>query len=138
MEEDKELQEKILAHRLIEVRIEGLLRQRESLLKGLAEIEETIDGIEELKKKGEDVLFSLGSQTYIPSKIVEKNKMIVEIGANVAIEKDLEGGRKILEKRKEKIEKSIANIESAINQLSFGLRDLGKEIKEIINKRKVG
>jgi prefoldin alpha subunit len=138
MEEEKELQEKILAHRLIEARIEGLLKQRENLMRGLMEIEETIDGINELEKKGEDVLFSLGSQTYIPSKIVEKDKIIVEIGANIALEKNLKDGKQILEKRMEKIESSLASIESAINQLSSGLKDLGEEIREMVNKRKAG
>jgi prefoldin alpha subunit len=138
MEEEKDLQEKILAHRLIEARIEGLLRERETLIKSLLEIGESIKGIEELKKKGEDVLFSLGSQTYVPCKIVEKDKIIVEVGANVAIEKSLEEGKKILEKRKEEMEKAIANIESAINQLSSGLKDLSEEIREMIEKRKAG
>jgi prefoldin alpha subunit len=138
MEEEKDLQEKILAHRLIEARIEGLLRERETLIKSLLEIGESIKGIEELKKKGEDVLFSLGSQTYVPCKIVEKDKIIVEVGANVAIEKSLEEGRKILEKRKEEMEKAIANIESAINQLSSSLKDLSEEIREMIEKRKAG
>ncbi|MEM5852780.1 MAG: prefoldin subunit alpha [Candidatus Aenigmatarchaeota archaeon] len=137
MDEEKELQEKVLAHKVIEARIEELLKQREILLKNLAEIEETIEGIEELKEKN-DVLFSLGSQTYIPCKVVEKDKIIVEIGADVAIEKNLEEGKKILEKRKEEISRSIANIEAAISQLSSGLKELGKEIRELIDKRKAG
>jgi|YelNatPaOPRAMG01_1025707.scaffolds.fasta_scaffold02674_21 prefoldin alpha subunit len=136
MEEEKELQEKILAHRLIEARIEGLLKQRETFIKNLVEIEESIKGIEELKKKGEDVLFSLGSQTYIPCKIVEKDKIIVEVGANVAIEKSLEEGKQILQKRKEEIEKAVEEIENTINQLSAGLKDLGEEIGEMLRKKK--
>lgn len=136
MVEEKELQEKIIAHRLIEAKIEGLLKQREVLIKSLMEIEESINGIKELEKKGEDVLFSLGSQTYIPCKIVEKDKIIVEVGANVAIEKSLEEGRQILEKRKEEISKSIASIEAAINQLSSGLKELGEDIRKMMEKRK--
>jgi prefoldin alpha subunit len=137
-EEEKELQEKIIAHRLIEARIEGLLKQREAFIKSLVEIEESIKGIDELKKKGENVLFSLGSQTYIPCKIIEKDKIIVEVGANVAIEKSLEEGKQILEKRKLEVEKAIANIENAINQLSSGLKDLSDEIGEMLKKRKAG
>jgi len=100
------------------------------------EIEESIKGIEELKKKGEDVLFSLGSQTYIPCKIIEKDKIIVEVGANVAIEKSLEEGKQILQKRKEEIEKAVEEIENTINQLSAGLKDLGEEIGEMLRKKK--
>ncbi|MEM5773039.1 MAG: prefoldin subunit alpha [Candidatus Aenigmatarchaeota archaeon] len=136
MADEKELQEKILAHRFIEARIEGLLKQRESLLQALMEVEETIRGIEELEKKNEDFLFSLGSQTYIPCKIVEKNKIIVEIGANVAIEKSLEEGKQILKKRKEELAKSIASIEATINQLSSGLKELGEEIRKMLEERK--
>ncbi|MEM5829386.1 MAG: prefoldin subunit alpha [Candidatus Aenigmatarchaeota archaeon] len=138
MDEEKDLQKKIIAYRLIEARIGGLLKQREILLNGLMEIEESIAGIEELKKKGDDILFSLGSQTYIPCQISKKDKIIVEIGAGVAIEKSLEDGKQILKKRKEDIEKSIASIEVVINQLSSKLKELEEEIGKIVEKRKAG
>lgn len=136
MVEEKELQEKVLAHRLIEARIESLLRQRGSLLQALMEIEETIKGIEELEKENEDFLFSLGAQTYIPCKIVEKNKIIIEVGANIAIEKSLEEGKQILQKRKEELSKSISSIEAAISQLSSGLKELNEEIRKILEREK--
>ncbi|MEM5879017.1 MAG: prefoldin subunit alpha [Candidatus Aenigmatarchaeota archaeon] len=138
MDDERELQEKIMIHRLIEAKIESLLKQREALIKSLMEIEESINGIEELKNKGDDVLFSLGSQTYIPCKIVEKDKIIVEVGANVAIEKSLEEGKQILQKRKEELSQSIANIEAAINQFSSGLKELGEEIRKMMEERKAG
>ncbi|MEM5854784.1 MAG: prefoldin subunit alpha [Candidatus Aenigmatarchaeota archaeon] len=138
MDDERELQEKIMIHRLIEAKIESLLKQREALIKSLMEIEESINGIEELKNKGDDVLFSLGSQTYIPCKIVEKDKIIVEVGANVAIEKSLEEGKQILQKRKEELSQSIANIEAAINQFSSGLKELREEIRKMMEERKAG
>jgi len=138
MNEEKELQEKIIIHRLIEARIESLLKQREVLIKSLMEIEGSIKGIEELKDKDDEVLFSLGSQTYIPCKIVEKDRIIVEVGADVAIEKSLEEGKQILQKRKEEVEKSIANIEAVINQFSSGLKELREEIRKMMEERKAG
>jgi len=135
MVEEKELQEKVILHRLIGAKIESLLRQRESLLQILDEVEETIKGIEEIEKENEDFLFSIGSQTYIPCKIADK-KLIVELGANIAIEKNLEEGKQILDKRRGEILKSIESIEVAINQLSSSLKELEEEIKKMIEKRK--
>lgn len=132
---EKELQEKLITYRLIEARIESLLKQREILIKTLMELENTIEGIEELEKKSEDLLFSIGSQTYMPARIIEKNKLIVEIGANVALEKSLEDGKKILEKRREEIEKSVESIETAINQLSSKLKEIDEEVKKFFEKK---
>ncbi|MEM5766613.1 MAG: prefoldin subunit alpha [Candidatus Aenigmatarchaeota archaeon] len=137
MPEEKELQEKIIVYRLMEAKLESLMKQRENLINSLMEIEESIAGIEELKDKGGDIIFSLGSQTYIPCQIVKKDKIIVEVGANVAIEKSLEEGKQILKKRKDDVEKSIVSIEAVINQLSSQLKELNKEIRDIVEKRKV-
>jgi prefoldin alpha subunit len=136
MADEREFQEKVLAYRIIESRIEGLLRQREALATKIMEIQTTLNGINELGKTDEDALFSLGSETHFFGKIVDKKRMIVEIGANIAIEKTFEESKEILKKRMGEIENFIVNLEKNIMQLSSSLQELESQINEIVQKRK--
>lgn len=134
MNQEKELQEKIITHKIIEARVESLLSQRELLMRSLEEMEETMKGLEEMEVEN-DLLISIGSETYLPCKISEK-KVLVEIGANVALEKTFDEGKEILRKRKEKIEASLQKIEKIIEQLSSNLLKLNEEIRNILEKKK--
>jgi len=136
MPEERELQEKVLAYRLIESRIETLFRQRESLSAKLMEIDTTLKGIDEIGRTDEESLFSLGSETHLFGKVMDKNKMIVEIGANIALEKSFEEGKQILNKRREEIENLITSLENNILQLSASLQSLESQINELAEKRK--
>jgi prefoldin alpha subunit len=122
-ETNKELQKKILAYRILYSRLEGLVQQRELIAQKILEIQTTIASINEVSK-GKNVLFSLGSEAHIYGSINEKKKLIVEIGAGIALEKDMKEAKNILEERikdlgniLKKIDKSIKEVSDAINQL---------------------
>ena len=136
MPEEREFQEKILAYRVIGARVESLLRQREALTGKLVEIDTTLGGIDEIEKAKEDMLFSIGSETHLFGKITDKNRIIVEIGANIALEKTFEEGRQILKKRREEIENLVVSLENDILQLSSSLQSLGLQIREISEGKK--
>jgi prefoldin alpha subunit len=132
--EKKELQEKIVAYRLLESRLDGLIKQRDLLISKLAEMQTTLNSIDEIEKSEEEVLFPLGSEAYSFGKVVDKKKMIVEIGANVALEKTPEEGKEILKKRMEEIEKALNSIQQGIIEAFSALNQLGPEIQRGIEK----
>jgi len=136
MVEDTRLQEKILTYRIIEARIESLLKQREALGLKLMEIDTTLNGIDEIEKTEGETLFSLGSETYFFGKVLDKKRMIVEIGADIVLEKTFEEGRQILKERKGEIENLIANLESNVVQLSSGLQEMESQINEMVGRGK--
>ena len=136
MVEDTRLQEKILTYRIIEARIESLLKQREALGLKLMEIDTTLNGIDEIEKTEGEALFSLGSETYFFGKVLDKKRMIVEIGADIALEKTFEEGRQILKERKGEIENLIDNLESNVVQLSSGLQEMESQINEMVGRGK--
>lgn len=132
MANEKEIQEKILTYRIIEARIESLLKQRDMVMSKLMEIETTLKGMEEIEKQEEDMLLSLGSETHFFGRITDKKRMVVELGADIAIEKSFDEGKKILNRRKEEIESTIKSLERDISQLSSGLQVLESQINEMV------
>jgi prefoldin alpha subunit len=131
MASEKELQEKVIAYRIIESRIESMLRQREALVNKLMEIETTLRSIEEVERTDEELLFSPGSEVHFIGKVTDRKKVIVEIGANTALEKTFEEGKEILKKRKAEIENLVVNIEKNLLHLSSGLQELESQLNEM-------
>jgi len=131
---EKELKEKVLAYRILEARINGLLKNREMLVAKLVEIENTIESIKELKKN-DNILFSLGSDTYAFGKLTER-KLIMEVGANVAFEKPVEQALDTLNKKKEEFENILKGMEKEISEVSSALDELATDLQEISKSQK--
>src|SRR5437870_2303651 len=110
MAQDNEFREKLLTYRYLEARLESLGAQKNIILNKITEIIATLSSIEELVRN-DNILFPIGSEAFIPGKVIEKNKVIVEIGANIALEKNIEQAKTILDKRKKELEKTNIEME---------------------------
>ena len=104
------------------------------LVAKLVEIENTIESIKELKKN-DNILFSLGSDTYAFGKLTER-KLIMEVGANVAFEKPVEQALDTLNKKKEEFENILKGMEKEISEVSSALDELATDLQEISKSQK--
>ncbi len=82
------------------------LSQREgTFLNILKEATAAIGSIKSLSQKPEsDTLVPIGMGTYVPTKILPNNKIILNIGAGVAVEKDFPSAINYLEARLKEVE----------------------------------
>jgi prefoldin alpha subunit len=135
MVNQKELQEKILTYRVLQSRIEFLLKQRELVTNKIIEIENTLASIEEFVNSKEKVLFSLGSEAHVFGKVDDKEKIIVEIGANVALEKTIDEGKKTLNERKTELEKNLNEIQNGVMGVSAALEQLTPELQSLMENQ---
>lgn len=81
--------------------------------------------------KNKEALLNVGGDLYIPTKITALNKVVMNIGAGLAIEKDVAGASETLKKRIEKqndaLNKMIderRQVEQLLNDISYRLGDL--------------
>jgi prefoldin alpha subunit len=130
MAERKEMQEKILTYRILENRLDSFLKQREMVVSKLIEIQNTLSSMDEIEKSKEEILFPIGAEAYAFGKVVDKKRVMVDIGANVILEKTVEEGKQILEKRKAEIENDLNEMQREIAEMSAALEQLGLEIQE--------
>lgn len=134
MVDRKDLQEKILAYRILEARLDSLVKQRDLLANKILEIQISLNSIDEISKSNEEILFPIGSQAYAFGKVIEKNKLIVEIGAGVALEKNVGEAKEILNRRKKEIESGLGEVQKSVLEISAGLELLGPEINELVKE----
>ncbi len=128
---NNEMQEKMLVYQVLEQRINSLVQQRELLTSELVEIENTLSSIDEIRESKETVLFPIGSSAYVRGNIEDNDKIIVNVGANVAMEKDIEGGKSILSDRKNEIKDAIESIQTDIENASNMMYRIETEIKQM-------
>lgn len=131
---EKELQEKILSYRLLEARVDGVVKQRDFIISKIMELQSTLNSIDEINKSDGEVLFSVGGEAYKTGKVVDNDRIVVEIGASIALEKSTKEGKAILEKRKAELESSVNQLQQELARISEVMNRLGPEIQNLINK----
>ncbi len=135
MTNQKDIQEKLLRYQMLENQIKALNQRRELLLSKILEMESTLNSIQEIKKsKGDEILLPIGSNVHVPGSLKKIQKMIVELGSNIAIETTPEKTKEILDKRKIILEDGLKTVEQQLMMISQELMRLEPEIQAMIQK----
>jgi len=133
----KDLQEKLVRYQILDNRIKVLMKRRELLVTKMLEIDTTLSTIEGIEKKKEKEIFlPLGSGVYVLGNLKRTKKMIVELGANIAMEETVEKTEKILKKRKNILTKGLQAVENEMVNLSNEMLKLEPEINALLKKSK--
>lgn len=139
---NEELQEKLLAYRSLESRLNSLANQQNMFASKIMEIQSTIESINEIKKQekeanrnsAKDILFPLGSAAHVRGSVADKDKIIVEVGAGVALEKTADEAKEILEKRKKEIEDAMTVLQKDLQSISATMQEIESYAQELYAK----
>jgi prefoldin alpha subunit len=125
-------QEKILLYQLLQTRLEELKKQSLLLEQGFLEIENTVTGLNTLKKmeKEKEVLMPFGSGCYTPSTIKQVKKLLVDIGAGIVMEKTIPEIEEVLEERKDEIGKALTNLQNEANDIVNKMGAIANELQQ--------
>ena len=132
-ETEKKLQEKVMAYKMLENRLEALGRQQQMFTQRLIEINNTIASIEEIKKGEKDILFPLGSAAFAKGEVSDEKKIIVDIGAGVVLEKDISDGIALLEDRRKEIENAAMVLKNEIDTIAQQMQVIEADTQRIIS-----
>ena len=117
------------------------LTQREgTLMNVLRDTKSAIDSLKEMNEKKEyNTLTPLGMGTFVKSKISGEDKIVLNVGAGVAIEKDRDSAINFLESRIKEIEvalqESTAQKQNIAAQLEAGKAEMNR-LAESVSKGK--
>ena len=110
------------------------LSQREGTLYGvLREATAAIDSIKSLNKKPDsDTLVPVGMGTFVKTKITSNDKIVLNIGAGISIEKDSESAINYLEARIKEIEVAIQDTAAKKHDAAAQLEQGKSQINQLI------
>ncbi|MGH1567564.1 MAG: prefoldin subunit alpha [Nitrosopumilus sp.] len=122
---EEQAQQLMQQMQMLETYFSDLSQREGTFLNVLREAAAAIESIQSLSQKSEsETLVPIGMGTYIPTKISSSNKIILNIGAGVALEKDFPSAINYLEARIKEIEIALqdnaAKKQNAAAQLEQG------------------
>jgi len=110
------------------------LSQREGTF--LSIFRETISAIESIKalsqKPESETLVPIGMGTFIPTKISSNNKIVMNIGAGVAVEKDIPSAINYLEARVKEIEVALQDTSAKKQEAAARLEQGKAQINQLM------
>jgi len=106
--------------------VQELQRRVDALNRVLMEISDTISSLESVKELDEEhfILFPIGFMSYVKGKVVNKNKVLINVGAGVVIEKTVEEAMEYLKDKQKTIQLELRTTVAQLQQASARLSEL--------------
>lgn len=133
---ESEIQESVQRIRLMEAQISSLQQQAVAISNALGEIgttRATLGAMRGLKKESE-ALLPLGSGIFVHGTMGKQDKVLVDVGAGIVMEKDLEEASKILDSREADARKNLEAIQSLVSNIEKQYMETGKKLKELTGR----
>lgn len=126
----EELQKKYLEYQLIDQRIKQLQQQMQTAEQQLIEIMATLQSLDEfaLLDEGSEILVPVNNGIFTKARLKKENKLLVNVGASVVVDKSIEDTKKLIEKQEQDMEKIRDQIAENINMLVEKATVLEKEL----------
>ncbi|MFQ5476304.1 MAG: prefoldin subunit alpha [Nitrosopumilus sp.] len=121
---EEQAQQLMQQMQMLETYFSDLSQREGTFLNVLREATAAIESIKSLSQKPEsETLVPIGMGTYVPTKILPNNKIVLNIGAGVAVEKDFPSAINYLEAR-------IKEIEIALQDTSAKKQDAAARLEQ--------
>jgi prefoldin alpha subunit len=98
----------------------------ELLTMSLAEMRQTLDALEQLKKTEteREILMPLGTGVFIRSALKQNDRVIIGVGSSVSIEKNVDEAKAIVDKRIEETDSALKGTQERVQEISGRLEEL--------------
>ena len=119
MADEKNIQEKYRQFQLVQEHLEQITKHLEMLHQQQREIGVSIEALKELQdaKLNTEILAPVANGIFFKSELKDHKKLLVNVGAEVAVEKTIPEVIGLLEEQKEKIIGNITGAESILREL---------------------
>lgn len=137
--DEKKLQQKLIQVELLKEQTKQLQSQQVNFTNQLAELENTRISLSELKntKEGNDILIPMGGGIYTSGKLGNVKKVLVDVGAGVAVNKNIAETTKYLEKQQKNLTEAMQKVDMELKKIDNETFQINQEIqKELAKKQK--
>jgi prefoldin alpha subunit len=129
---DDELAKLAYEARLCQSQLQELQRQANSAQSAIAEVSAAAAGIKSLPQVGkEGTLMGLGAGTFTAVSLRESDKILVEVGAGVFVEKSAGEAAETMEDRRKKLEGILLKLGSSMESVSRRLEAIEEKAESL-------
>jgi prefoldin alpha subunit len=114
----------LMQHREYQRRAESLQQQLNMVSLSAQDCQRAITTIEELEKEkeGAHTMVPIGSGSFVYAKLDMIDKVVVNVGAGISIEKSVPEAKEILQRRKSELDKILEKMNTTLGQLAQGMQ----------------
>ena len=129
-----------LAYELQAYREDGQILQQQiaNLQATLVEIDTGVETLRNLKNVKEEVLLPIGAGVYLKAKIIDNEKILLSIGADVIAEKNVEEATEFLASKSKKIDELRNQLQKNLVEVSNKIMKLDGDAKKIAGRMRTG
>jgi prefoldin alpha subunit len=134
-EEKKEvLQKKFMEYQMLEQQVKQFQEQMETVEKQLGSLQEVKEALDELStvKEGTDLLVPVSSGIFLKAKTQSTDKVLVNVGAETAVEKTLPEAKILLEEQEKELLTFKKNVGTNLEGMSVHMQKMQDELQKLV------
>ena len=131
---EKKAQEMYMEFQVIEQHIKQMQSQLEMVTGQLIELNATSGSLDEFKKisPGKEIFVPLSSGIFAKASIKDTSELLVNIGANVAVKKDVDSTKKLIQSQIEEVKSMQARIINELEKLTSHASQLEMKLQSMV------
>lgn len=136
--EDNELRQAIAAMESYKERVEALSRQVQVLRVSLEEVTMSSDALKAFKnaKEGDDIMVPVGASSFITVKVTSNRNVVVGIGSNISVEKDIDDAINYMDANNAEIAEALKKSAETLNEAQQALTTISNAVQqEYVNRQ---
>ncbi len=136
--EDNELRQAIAAMESYKERVEALSRQVQVLRVSLEEVTMSADALKAFKnaKEGDEIMVPVGASSFITVKVTSNRNVVVGIGSNISVEKDIDDAISYMDANNAEIAEALKKSAEALNEAQQALTTISNAVQqEYVNRQ---
>ncbi len=136
--EDNELRQAIAAMESYKERVEALSRQVQVLRVSLEEVTMSADALKAFKnaKEGDEIMVPVGASSFITVKVTSNRNVVVGIGSNISVEKDIDDAIGYMDANNAEIAEALKKSAETLNEAQQALTTISNAVQqEYVNRQ---
>ena len=135
-EKEKKAQEMYMEFQMIDQHIKQMQKQLEMVTHQLIELNATSNSLDEFRRidSGKEVFVPLSSGIFAKAGIKDTSEVLVNIGANVAVKKDIESTKKLIQGQMEEIRKIQKQMIDELEKLTSHAAQLEMQLQGLVSQ----
>ena len=131
--DEKELRTKYIEFQMMDQQMRQIQQQVQKLDTQLIEVMNLTESLEDFKKSkaGDELLAPFANGMFVRTNLQEENKLLLNVGAGIVDEKDIEGAKKLIETQLLDISKYREDLVAQLNNMTEKFQELSKELESM-------
>lgn len=138
MEENKEkkAQELYMEFKVIEQHIKQMQAQLEAITHQLIELHSTSNSLEEFKKinAGKEIFVPLSSGIFAKASVKSTSELLVNVGANTVVKKDVDSAKKLIQNQIEEMKKIQRHMINELEKMTNHAAQIEVQLQALIKE----